>query len=66
MLSRANVLKREKRHRWLRKTFWINESGKRLTVSEQGFSSFPMRWAYAHPGRLQTRLFRLLEATSQL
>ena len=30
---------------------------RRLTVSEQGFSAFPMLWAYAHPGRLQTRLF---------
>ena len=32
---------------------------RRLTVSEQGFSVFAMLWAYAHPGRLQTRLFRL-------
>jgi len=42
------------------------ESWERLTVSEQGFSVFPMLWAFTHPSRLQTRLFRVLEATAQL
>ena len=30
---------------------------RRLTVSEQGFSVFPMLWVFTHPGRPQTRLF---------
>ena len=42
------------------------ESWERLTVSEQGFSLFPMPWAYVYSGRLQTRLFRVLEATARL
>ena len=32
---------------------------KQLNVSEQRFSLFPMLWANTHPGRLQTRLFRV-------
>ena len=43
----------------LEEHFGYKRVEKRLTVSEQRFSLFPMLWAYAYPGRLQTRLFRL-------
>jgi len=33
-----------------------------LAAPEQGFSLFPMLWAYAHRSRLQRCLFRVWES----